>query len=364
MLNKLDRYLINQFWIILGIAILGFLSIFMVVDLIENLDRFMDNKVPSPVVFRYYVYTLPYFISIGLPMAVLISTVFSLGSMVKRNEWTAMKASGISLYRIALPLVICGVLLSGISFLLDNKLVAYGNEKRFEIDRDYVKRKSRHKLKNTLKDIFIQKNSSNHISLSKYYLQKTVGYDLTMVDLGDLTINERIDAKKISWDLDSLKWSVSDYSIRQFNEHGLETNVKIGTRDSLIDLGFIPVDIQQQARKPDELDYYRLTERITQLKDNGVDTVKWEVTRYIKISFAFTNLIVILCGIPLVVFKERSSLSFGAGASVFVIFGYYALIKFGQSLGFKGVIEPMFSAWLGNITFIIAAMVLFWRAKT
>ena len=297
-------------------------------------------------------------------MAVLISTVFSLGSMVKRNEWTAMKASGISLYRIALPLVICGVLLSGISFLLDNKLVAYGNEKRFEIDRDYVKRKSRHKLKNTLKDIFIQKNSSNHISLSKYYLQKTVGYDLTMVDLGDLTINERIDAKKISWDLDSLKWSVSDYSIRQFNEHGLETNVKIGTRDSLIDLGFMPVDIQQQARKPDELDYYRLTERITQLKDNGVDTVKWEVTRYIKISFAFTNLIVILCGIPLVVFKERSSLSFGAGASVFVIFGYYALIKFGQSLGFKGVIEPMFSAWLGNITFILAAMVLFWRAKT
>lgn len=364
MLNKLDRYLINQFWIILGIAILGFLSIFMVVDLIENLDRFMDNKVPSPVVFKYYVYTLPYFISIGLPMAVLISTVFSLGSMVKRNEWTAMKASGISLYRIALPLVICGVLLSGISFLLDNKLVAYGNEKRFEIDRDYVKRKSRHKLKNTLKDIFIQKNSSNHISLSKYYLQKTVGYDLTMVDLGDLTINERIDAKKISWDLDSLKWSVSDYSIRQFNEHGLETNVKIGTRDSLIDLGFMPVDIQQQARKPDELDYYRLTERITQLKDNGVDTVKWEVTRYIKISFAFTNLIVILCGIPLVVFKERSSLSFGAGSSVFVIFGYYALIKFGQSLGFKGVIEPMFSAWLGNITFIIAAMVLFWRAKT
>jgi lipopolysaccharide export system permease protein len=364
MLNKLDRYLINQFWIILGIAILGFLSIFMVVDLIENLDRFMDNKVPSIVVFRYYVYTLPYFISIGLPMAVLISTVFSLGSMVKRNEWTAMKASGISLYRIALPLVICGVLLSGISFLLDNKLVAYGNEKRFEIDRDYVKRKSRHKLKNTLKDIFIQKNSSNHISLSKYFLQKTVGYDLTMVDLDDLTINERIDAKKISWDLDSLKWSVSDYSIRQFNEHGLETNVKIGTRDSLIDLGFMPVDIQQQARKPDELDYYRLTERITQLKDNGVDTVKWEVTRYIKISFAFTNLIVILCGIPLVVFKERSSLSFGAGASVFVIFGYYALIKFGQSLGFKGVIEPMFSAWLGNVTFIIAAMILFWRAKT
>ena len=364
MLNRLDRYLINQFWVILGIAIMGFLSIFLVVDLIENLDRFMDNKVPTEIVLKYYIYTIPYFISIGLPMAVLISTVFSLGSMVKRNEWTAMKASGISLYRVATPLIVCGFLLSGISFLLDNNLVSYGNEKRFEIDRDYVKRKSRHKLKNTLKDIFLQKNSSSHISLSKYQIQNSIGYDLTMVDLGQLTIRERVDAKKISWNSDSLKWLVSDFSIRQFDQRGLETNVRIGKNDSLMSLGFIPADIQQQARKPDELDYYKLTERIMQLKENGVDTVKWEVTRYIKISFAFTNLIVILCGIPLVVLKERNSLSFGAGASVFVIFGYYAFIKFGQSLGFKGVMDPLASAWIGNIIFTAGAIILFLKSKT
>ena len=364
MLNRLDRYLINQFWVILGIAIMGFLSIFLIVDLIENLDRFMDNKVPTEIVLKYYIYTIPYFISIGLPMAVLISTVFSLGSMVKRNEWTAMKASGISLYRIAIPLVVCGFLLSGVSFLLDNNLVSYGNEKRFEIDRDYVKRKSRHKLKSTLKDIFLQKNSSSHISLSKYQIKKGIGYDLTMVDLGQLTIRERIDAKKISWNSDSLKWSVSDFSIRQFDQRGLETDVRIGKNDSLMSLGFIPADIQQQARKPDELDYYKLTERIMQLKENGVDTVKWEVTRYIKISFAFTNLIVILCGIPLVVLKEKNSLSFGAGASVFVIFGYYAFIKFGQSLGFKGVMEPLASAWIGNIIFTAGAIILLLKSKT
>ncbi|MEE3189131.1 MAG: LptF/LptG family permease, partial [Candidatus Neomarinimicrobiota bacterium] len=107
-----------------------------------------------------------------------------------------------------------------------------------------------------------------------------------------------------------------------------------------------------------------LTERITQLKENGVDTLRWEVTRYLKISFAFTNLIVVLFGIPLVVLKEKNSLSFGAGASVFVIFGYYAFIKFGQSLGFKGIIDPMVSAWLGNIVFMTGGILLLWRAKT
>tara|TARA_B100000700_G_C14958822_1_gene815368 strand:- start:338 stop:1432 length:1095 start_codon:yes stop_codon:yes gene_type:complete len=364
MLNKLDKYFIRQFWSILGISVLGFVSIFVIVDLIENLDRFMDNKVTGNIVFQYYLYTLPWFVSIGLPMSMLIATVFSLGSIVKRNEWTAMKASGISLYRVTLPLLFSGIFMSAGSFILDNKLVAYGNEKRFEIDRDYIKRKSRHKLKNTLKNIFLQKNVTTHISLAKYYIQRSKGIDLTLVDLGQSRIRKRIDSKKIVWNSDSSKWTLTDYSIREFNENGIETQVAIGSGDTLFTLGFDPEEIQQQARKPDELDYYKLTDRIVELKKNGVDTVRWEVTRYLKVSFAFTNLIVVLFGIPLVVLKEKSSLSFGAGSSVFVIFGYYALIKFGQSLGFKGVLEPLFSAWLGNIIFLIGGIILLWRAKT
>ena len=363
-MHKLDQYLIRQFWVILGISVLGFVSIFAIVDLIENLDRFMDNKVPAGIVFKYYLYTLPWFVSIGLPMSMLISTVFSLGSMVKRNEWTAMKASGISLYRVSLPLILSGVMVSGGSFILDNKLVAIGNEKRFEIDRDFVKRKSRHKLKNTLKNIFFQKNISTHISLGKYYIKKSQGHDLTMVDLGNGIIQKRIDAKKITWNQDSSKWELRSYSIREFDENGIESDVALGDTDTLLTLGFVPKEIQQQARKPDELDYYKLTERIIELKNNGVDTLRWEVTRYLKISFAFTNLIVVLFGIPLVVLKEKNSLSFGAGASVFVIFGYYAFIKFGQSLGFNGIVDPLLSAWLGNILFLTGGIVLMWKAKT
>ena len=158
MLKKLDQYIIHQFLVVLGLSVFGFVSIFLIVDLIENLDRFMDNKVPFYIVLKYYLYTIPYFIGIGLPMSVLLSTVFSIGTMVKKNEWTAIKASGISLYRVTYTILLLGIILSAISFSLDNLLVSYGNEKRFEIDRDYVKRKSRHKLKNSLKNIFLQKN--------------------------------------------------------------------------------------------------------------------------------------------------------------------------------------------------------------
>ena len=362
MLYKLDRYLLKQFFAILGLSILGFVSIFLIVDLIENLDRFIDNGVPGKVIIDYYIYSIPWFISVALPMSMLISTVFGVGMLVKRNEWTAMKSSGISLYRLSTPLLLMGMMISMLSFILDNQLVSWGNEKRFTIDRDYVKKRSRHKVKNTLKNIFLQKNKTIHIGMEKYNIKKMSGNVLTWVDLGADIIKQRIDARKIMYLDDSLTWKISNYSIRKFH-NGIETSVYFSESDTLIDLRFTPEDIDRQARSPDELNYYELTSRISELKNNGVKTVRWEVTRYLKISFALTNFIVVLCGIPLVVFREKNSLSFGIGMSVFVIFGYYAFIKFGQSMGFKGQLAPIFSAWLGNLVFFIGGVILLVRAR-
>ena len=137
-MKRLDLYIIRQFLTVLSISILGFTCIFLVVDLIENLDRFIDNTVPWKVILKYYVFTVPWFFNIALPMAMLIATVFSIGILVKRNEWTAMKSSGISLYRIAIPLVIIGIIISYGSFEFENKVVSRGNEVRSEIEQKYI----------------------------------------------------------------------------------------------------------------------------------------------------------------------------------------------------------------------------------
>ncbi|MCK5330934.1 MAG: LptF/LptG family permease, partial [Candidatus Marinimicrobia bacterium] len=107
-----------------------------------------------------------------------------------------------------------------------------------------------------------------------------------------------------------------------------------------------------------ELNYADIKQFIAQLDENGVDTTRWEVVRDFKISFAFTNLIVVLFGLPLVLLKPKGGLSFGAGMSVLVIFSYYAFIKFGQSLGYKGIIEPIYAAWMGNVVFSIGGILL------
>ena len=357
-MKKLDLYIIRQFLSTLAMTLMGFVSVILVVDLIENLDRFIDNSIPASITFTYYIYAIPWFINLGLPMSMLISTVFTVGVLAKRNELTAMKSNGISLYRIAVPITSIGFIVSLISFELDNRWVTKGNKARYDIEREYMKRKARVRTQKEIRNIFLQKNEMNHISLAKFRPESNAGNNITFITLEDGIVTKRMDGKTVKW-IDSLSvWNVQNYSIRDFDVNGSVKNTIISKKDTIIDLNFSPEDITQQSKKPDEMSYADLTARIKQLKENGVDSTKWEVDRYFKVSFAFTNFIIVLFGIPLVVVRPKGGLSFGAGMGIFVIFIYYVFIKLGMSIGYSGIASPVVAAWMGNILFFIGGISL------
>ncbi len=357
-MKKLDIYIIRQFISILSMTLMGFVSVILVVDLIENLDRFIDNSVPAGVTLKYYIYAIPWFINLGLPMSMLISTVFTVGVLAKRNELTAMKSNGISLYRIAVPITTIGFIASLVSFELDNRWVVKGNKVRYDIERQYMKRKARVKTQKEIRNIFLQKNEMNHISLAKFRPETNSGNNITFISLDDGIVTKRMDGKTVKW-IDSLKvWNVKNYSIRDFDINGSVKNTIISKNDTIMELNFSPEDITQQSKKPDEMSFGDLTARIKQLKENGVDSTKWEVDRYFKISFAFTNFIIVLFGIPLVVVRPKGGLSFGAGMGIFVIFIYYVFIKLGMSIGYSGITSPIVAAWMGNVLFFIGGILL------
>ena len=357
-MKKLDIYLLQKFIVTLLMTLLGFICVILIVDLIENLDRFIDNAIPFNITMKYYLYAIPWFVNIGLPMSMLIATVFSIGLLAKKNELTAMKATGISVYRIAIPIFTTSVFISLISFELDNKWVSKGNQLRYDIEREYMKRKSRVKVKKDMRDIFLQKNEKSHLSIDRYRTDTKIGRNITMIALDDGIVNKRLDSRGIKW-LDTLNvWNITNFSIREFDELGAVKETIISNSDTIMDIGFTPDDITQQTKRPDELSYSELTERINQLKNNGVDTIKWEVDRSFKISFAFTNLIVVLFGLPLVLIKSKNGLSFGAGMGILVIFIYYVFIKFGMSMGYSGIMTPNVAAWMGNVIFSIGGILL------
>jgi lipopolysaccharide export LptBFGC system permease protein LptF len=176
-------------------------------------------------------------------------------------------------------------------------------------------------------------------------------------------LTRRIDTNRMTWLPQDEKWRLETYAIREFHPDGFETAVHFSRSDTVLAIKFSPEDLTRQATSPQEKNYSNLKTFIAELNESGVDTTRWKVNLYGKVSFAFTNVIVVLFAFPLVAFKPRTGLAFGAGMSVFVIFGYYAFIRFGQTLGYKGILEPALSAWIGNIIFCLGGIILLMRAR-
>ena len=128
-------------------------------------------------------------------------------------------------------------------------------------------------------------------------------------------------------------------------------------------LNFSPSDIINTASSSEEVSYSELKNQIQSLRDNGVNTLKWEVDLNYKIAYSFISIIVIFCGIPLSVYRSNTTLAFGGGLSLATIFSYVILLKFGQSLAYGGVLSPFFGAWMSNFIFIGIGIYLMLNAR-
>tara|TARA_B100000315_G_scaffold260931_1_gene327639 strand:- start:2151 stop:3242 length:1092 start_codon:yes stop_codon:yes gene_type:complete len=357
-MRKLDLYLIKNFSSIFIVTLIGFVSIFVIVDLIENLDKFIDSSVSGSIVLKYYLLTLPWFINIGLPMSVLLGGIFTIGLLSKRNELTAMKATGFSLYRIALPLIICSILISAGSFFIEDSVASRCNKELRTIEKTHLGKKRKKHYKQKRHNILLRTSDQFHIAINYYRVDKKSARGIAMQFLNDGHLYKRIDAAKMNWIAEDSVWRINNYAVREFDADGFESNVRYSKKDTMITLTISPDDITKEAISPEEKNYKDLKAFIVELRKSGVDTTRWEVNLHGKISFAFTSLIVMLFAVPLVAAKPKGGLAFGAGMSVFVIFGYYAFIRFGQTIGYKSIVDPFLSAWIGNVVFLIGGIMM------
>ena len=160
-MKHLDKYILNNFLAKFLLTMLGILVIIILIDVIDHLNKFIDAKIPQSEIINYYFYSLPWFISIGIPISCLIATIFSLGILQRQNEITAMKSSGISVISVSKTLLITGILISFFSFYFDNFLVTNALNTRTEIEKKYF-------LKNKSKSIKSTKNIYRQISKDKF----------------------------------------------------------------------------------------------------------------------------------------------------------------------------------------------------
>ena len=356
-----DRYIISQFIGRVIMTIIVFIVIFLLVDVVEHLDDIIDSEIPKFEMFRYFTYSIPWYSSLGLPMALLLGTVFTMSTLQKNNELSAIKAAGISVKRISIPLLILGILFSVFSFYYDNILVTQYLQKRTDLGEKYNLIRLR-KSSSRQKNVFRQESKNNILGIRSFTFRDQVARKVSIQEFDEGNLISRLDAPSMQWDSKNNIWRLSKLNLRRWSSdsliyHSLE-------KDTSLLLNFDPIELTKNSVNPEEMNYWELKEFVQKLAQYGIRDPKWAVNMHFKIAFACTSFLMILFGISLSIRKPRSNLAFGIGISVFIIFLYYAAITTGRSFGYKGTIGPFLSVWLTNLFFFLTGIYLFQKTRS
>jgi len=354
----LDRYLIRRFLFILSFALLAFIVIFVIVNLIEKLDDFIDNKVPGLIVAEFYLYSLPYIVILTLPVATLIASLFSMGSLAKANEIVAMKSSGLSLYRILVPLLAVGFCLSIAAIFFSEYVLPPASENREVLTDEYLE-KQRERWRKRINKVYLRDSRGRIISMRYYRTVEKTGHVVRVSEMDGQKLISRIDARSIEWE-DSL-WVLHEGYIRHFRDEVEE--VKTFDRLVLRDTNLRPDDFAKILRRPEEMSFRDLQVFINEIRRSGGDPAKWLVDLHLKIAIPFANFIIILFGAPLSSRKRRGSAATGFGISLAIVFVYFGITKTAQTLGHIGFLSPLFAAWVANIIFGAAGLIVLVKTR-
>jgi len=347
----LDNYLLKQFLGTLIFALIAFTAIFIIIDMIEFLDKIIDHNVGFTIVLKYYIYYLPFIIILTLPIATLLASLFSVGQLARFNEITAMRASGLSNYRILGPLVVGGLLISLLAMYTGETLVPYANQLKKDVYQTYVKKNSRAGKRKT-KNIQLQIDENQWLIVGFFDVKTNTAFKVSIEEYQNNSMIQRIDAPKMIWQ--ETTWVLNEGYQRQFVNKVEET--RSFQKMELKEINFKPEDIARVQKKAEEMSYVELKYFIKEIIRTGGNPDRWLVELYLKISFPFANLIIILFGAPLASRKTRSGTAISFGISLLICFLYFGVIKLGQSLGHNGTVPPLFAAWLGNIVFGLGAV--------
>lgn len=360
-MNLIDRYIIKQFIFTLAFAIVALCVIFLVVNLLESLDDFMDNNASFMVIAKYYLHFFPEILKILTPVATLLATLFTIGKLSTQNEITAMKTGGMSLYRLMIPLVIIAFLLSLGQLYFNGWVVPKSNEKKIAIEQVYLKKSG---SGGPIYNLYLRDAPQKNVSIGFYDSKNKKGNDVAI----EFYSNDKKPRLKRRIEADTLKWNDDDNDWTMINGYDRTFKGKNITLDRFdkrkADLNVNHTQIIRLKKSVDEMNLDELRNYIAMLKNGGKDVRKQMIEYYGEYAFPFANLIVILFGVPFASVRKKGGIAVQIGAAMVISFAYLIFIKFSQTIGYSMDIEPWISAWFSNLFFLVIGLFTIFKTKT
>lgn len=355
-MNKLDRYIIRAFFSTLVFSIAALCVIFLVVNLMESLDDFIDKKANISVIARYYLNFFPEIIKLLTPIAMLLASLFSVGRLTNLNEITAMKSGGLSLYRMMFPLLALSLLLSFGQLYFNGWIVPIATQNKFAIEREFLQR-SVGGVQSFVSNLNFRDTPLRNVLIGTYDSQTKTGQNWTVEEYTNEVsprIKRRIDALRVDWDSTRKKWLFTNGFTRDFEG----TTVAVTRFSELpIELAVQHQSITKIQRSTEEMNLDELREYIELVELGGKDVSMKMIDYYGQYAFPFANFIVVLFGVPFASVKKKSGIAVEIATAMVVCFMYLVFTKLSQSIGFELGLDPILVGWSANAVFLVVGVI-------
>jgi LPS export ABC transporter permease LptG/LPS export ABC transporter permease LptF len=360
-MGTLDRYVALTYTRMLGLSALALCSVFYISTFTELTEKVLKGAGTWTMLWTYLAYATPQYFYYIIPLSVLLATLITVAMLTKNSELVVMKACGISLYRVAMPMVGAGILAGATIFVLEQTVLGPANRQAEAIK--YVLKGGRIEMFGVLNRRWVMGDDGDIYHYSYYDPQTRRFSGLWIYEFNaDMTrLTRRTFAQRAAFVKDAT-WQVEDGWTRVFPDSGdarpfepFKQTVKTLAPASLF---------TTESPDPDFMSYTQLRAYTERLRASGLDVVRQQVALWRKISFPFVTLIMTLLAVPFAVTIGRSGAMAGIGVAIGIAIVYWTTISVFAAMGAGGVMTPVLAAWAPNLLFGAGALYLLLTVRT
>ena len=355
-LKKIDKYIIKQFLGTYIFAIVLIISISVVFDINEKIDKFLKPEVPlNDIIFDYYLNFIPYFANLFSPLFTFIAVIFFTSKLADNSEIIAMLSSGISFDRLMRPYMISATIIAIATFVLSAYIIPPANSTRIDFQNKYIKNKKVVQASN----VQIEVEPGVIAYFNSYQDRSNMGYGFSLEKFDDKHLVSRLTASSIKYD--SLnQWTVIDYNIRDFD--GMYEHLSSGSRMDTT-LNIIPSDFLISDNDCETMTSPQLAKYIKRQKERGIGNIKtFEIEYHKRYASVMAAFILTIIGASLSSRKVKGGMGLNIGIGLGLSFSYILFMTVSSTFAINGTASPLVAAWIPNILYIFIAIFLYLRA--
>ncbi len=355
----LDRYVVSLWLRLFVLTALGFPIVSILINLTDSLNKLLDRGLSVKQVAVSYVYSVPENMFLVMPAAVLFATVFTVGSMARHSEITAVKAGGLSFRRLMVPIVVLSALAAALGVVV-GELAPGATARQAELQKERPEGPTSARFTFVYRAdegwVYTVKSLELATRKLKQVLFERQGTGLEYPGLVVTADSATYDQKARAWRLWNGASRVIAAPERQatFEFHSLRLRAFTQT----------PADLLAEPKAPDEMGYRELGRYIEALQRSGNDANKLIVERALKLAIPATCLIIAVFGAPLAITSPRSGTAFGIAISLGTTVLFLLLMQIAKAVGAGGVVDPVVAAWTPSTLFLLVGVLLLARVRT